>query len=189
MSDAPTKALESMGKLFEEKTSKTLKDSFKSVKETLERPEITETMQRLNLASAVAAPLALVFAQINAQTMDERITAMKTIVEMTQTEACQNAIKGLGKILNTLMLNLPAMVKIVMDMIHIAEQTGTVAEFEFKLKLLIKTLVAVGWVLDRLLAQLVEPEMPGQGPFTIPPEGDFGIGDPNNPFIGGGESL
>jgi hypothetical protein len=189
MSDAPVKALESMGKLFEEKTSKTLKDSFKSVKDTLDRPEITDAMNRLNLASVVGAPLAQVFAKINTRTMDERVAAMSAVLELVQTDATQNAIKGLGKILNTLMLNFPAIVKIVMDIIHIAEQTGSVAEFEFKLKLLIKTLKALGWVIDRLTAMLVEPAMPGQGPFNLPPEGDFGIGNPENPFIGGGETL
>lgn len=174
MSEAPVKALESMGKLFEEKTSKTLKESFKSVKETLERPEITETMQRLNLATGIAAPLAMIFAKINVETMDERTKAMTSILEMMQTEATQNAIKGIGKILSMLISNLPNIITIVTDILHIAEQTGAIAEFEAKIKILMQVLKALGWVLDQFNAMIADPGyMPGQGPFTIPPEGDF----------------
>lgn len=103
-------ALSKIAENFKEKTSENIKKGFESLKSVADSGTLTEFATALNLASVVAPGLKSVFAEINSDTMPNRVAAMQSFMNAMKDPDVQITVGHLTDFINWALLKLPILI-------------------------------------------------------------------------------
>lgn len=103
-------ALSEIAKNFKEKTSENVKKGFEALKGVADSGTLTEFATALNLAGIAAPGLKTIFAEINSETMPNRVAVMQALLDAVKDPDVQITIGHITDFINWALLKLPILI-------------------------------------------------------------------------------